>query len=259
MLSDENKRKIEELKQRRDDFRRVREIFSSGEFYDYVRIKAFTQPNYTPEKLRSLGLPRENIPSFLKREQENNKRALRYFFEQVASKAPYSERLTCYMHKELMDGLLYDAGNYRSMRVLLANTAIVPPDYRKIPSIMSQLETDVSTQDKKDLNTAFHIHYTILTTQPFSDANKRTARLMMNLYLMENGYPPIFVENKDKPEYLSSMEEKFTKSDDNHYYSFMLDLLRRSFDDVTNMTDVKAKHQNPINLAILNSNQNTKG
>ena len=66
MLSDENKRKIEELKQRRDAFREAAGlVFSSEEFYAYVREKAFSKPNYTPEMLRRLGLSEENIPPFL--------------------------------------------------------------------------------------------------------------------------------------------------------------------------------------------------
>lgn len=260
MLSEENKRKIEELKQRRDEFRKREDVFTSAEFYAYVKRKAFTEPNYTPEKLKNLGVAEDRIPFFLDVEKKNNERAFDYFKEQIARKAPYSERLTCDMHRELMEGLLYDAGNYRSNRVLLNNTAIVPPNYIKIPSIMAQLEFDTYTQGQRTLDAAFHIHYTLLTTQPFSDANKRTARLMMNLYLMERGYPPIFVENKDKPEYLASMEEKFVKDDENRYYSFMLDLLERSFNDVSSMKNepVKVKHQSSVNLAVQKAVQNTK-
>lgn len=244
MLSDENKRKIEELKQRRDAFRKAGEqVFTSKEFYDYVRDRAFSKPNYTPEMLRRLGLAEENIPSFLAKEKENNTRTLRYFFDKVSQKAPYSTSLTSNMHEELMEGLIFGAGSYRSARAFMASTAIVPPNYVKIPFIMDQLEADVNTPNQRTLDTALHIHYTLLTTQPFSDGNKRTARLMMNLYLMERGYPPIFVERERKAEYLASMEEKFVKSDDNRYYSFMLDLLKDSFDNVTQMTEpVKLKH-----------------
>ena len=260
MLSEENKRKIEELKQRRDEFRKKKAVFTSEEFYAYVKCKAFTEPNYTPEKLKNLGVAEDQIPFFLEKEKSNNERAFDYFKEQIARKAPYSENLTCRMHRELMEGLLYDAGNYRLSRVLLNNTAIVPPNHVKIPSIMAQLEFDTYTQGQMTVDAALHIHYTLLTTQPFSDANKRTARLMMNLYLMERGYPPIFVENKDKPEYLASMEEKFVKSDENRYYSFMLNLLERSFSDVTQMTEapVKIEHQSPARLAVQKAIQNTK-
>ena len=154
-----------------------------------------------------------------------------------------------------MDGLIFGAGSYRSTRALMASTAIVPPNYVKIPYIMAQLEADVNTQNQRTIDTALHIHYMLLTTQPFSDGNKRTARLMMNLYLMERGYPPIFVERERKPEYLASMEEKFVKSDDNRYYSFMLDLLKDSFDNVSKMSDVKIKHKDNLKLAVLNSAQ----
>ena len=258
MLSEENERKINELRQRRDEFRKNSDVFTSEEFYAYVREKAFSKPNYTPEMLKSFGIAEENIPTFLDKEKENNARTFKYFFDQVNQKAPYSTDLTRRMHEELMDGLIYGAGSYRSARAMLASTAIIPPNYVKIPFIMAQLEADVNTLEKRTLDTALHIHYTILTTQPFSDANKRTARLMMNLYLMERGYPPIFVEKEDKREYLSSMEEKFVKSDENRYYSFMLDLLKHSFDDVSQMSNVKIKHKDNLPLVIVNSNQHVK-
>ena len=158
MLSSENKRKIEELKQRRDEFRKNDVVFTSEEFYDYVRENAFLTPNYTPETLKRLGVSEENIPNFISREMENNKRTFDYFKEQIEQKAPYSDTLTCIMHKQLMDGLLYDAGSYRSTTALMSGTAIVPPNYVKIPFIMAQLEEDVNTQNKGTLDTALHIH-----------------------------------------------------------------------------------------------------
>ena len=45
---------------------------------------------------------------------------------------------------------------------------------------------------------------------PFGDGNGRIARIFMNLILLQNGFPPIFIDQVDKKLYLDcfTQEEK---------------------------------------------------
>ena len=45
------------------------------------------------------------------------------------------------------------------------------------------------------------VHHRLLTVHPFVDANSRTARLVMNLLLMRDGYPPTIIENAHRRQY----------------------------------------------------------
>ena len=56
------------------------------------------------------------------------------------------------------------------------------------------------------LERAALFHYRFVCIHPFDDGNGRMARLLMNLLLMQAGYPPCVVRNSRRREYLQSLE-----------------------------------------------------
>jgi Fic family protein len=51
------------------------------------------------------------------------------------------------------------------------------------------------------------VHYRFVRIHPFDDSNGRTSRLLMNYYLMRNGYAPIVIESSDKKNYLTALNK----------------------------------------------------
>ncbi len=50
-------------------------------------------------------------------------------------------------------------------------------------------------------------HYRFVSIHPFDDGNGRLARLLMNLILMKDGYPPCIIQNENRKRYLSELEK----------------------------------------------------
>lgn len=55
--------------------------------------------------------------------------------------------------------------------------------------------------------TAFAAHRGLVDIHPCNDGNGRTARLLMNLLLIRDGYPPVAVRPEDRPSYINALQQ----------------------------------------------------
>lgn len=70
------------------------------------------------------------------------------------------------------------------------------PSIEQIYYKMEQIEYHLHDENYPVLTRAFDTHFDIIMTQPYNDYNKRTARLIMNWFLIQNGYRPIIFNKK---------------------------------------------------------------
>ena len=54
---------------------------------------------------------------------------------------------------------------------------------------------------------AAEFHYKYIRIHPFDDGNGRTARILMNLILMQAGYPPVIIKTDDKKNYFAALRQ----------------------------------------------------
>jgi Fic family protein len=99
------------------------------------------------------------------------------------------------------------AGKYRKEQVYISGTDYLPPVYKDVPMQMKEFVSHIS-EWKKNLHPvtfAAQIHERIATIHPFIDGNGRTARLVMNLSLLQSGYPIIIIPPILRNDYISKI------------------------------------------------------
>lgn len=117
------------------------------------------------------------------------------------------------------------AGVYSTMRRRIAGSAVVFPNPAKLPMLMAAFGGWL-TDAVPSPATAFDAHYRLVTIHPFADGNGRTARLLMNLILLQAGYPPVAIRPVDRVTYLSSLEQAQVAGDSAAYQALLTGRLR---------------------------------
>ncbi|HHU37636.1 MAG TPA: Fic family protein [Treponema sp.] len=97
----------------------------------------------------------------------------------------------------------YQAGVFRRTNVRILGAVHIPPVATKIERLINEfLEWYYSNKYTLSIpELAAWIHYKFVCIHPFIDGNGRTSRLLMNLVLLQNSYPPAVILNVDRKKY----------------------------------------------------------
>lgn len=122
----------------------------------------------------------------------NHYEATLFLREIVHKSMPISESLVKQIHSIILRGIDRDnAGCYRSVPVMISGSKHMPPQPWQVQSLMEACCLWYEDQESllHPVTLTAEIHERIVTIHPFIDGNGRTARLVMNLILLSNGYP----------------------------------------------------------------------
>ena len=106
----------------------------------------------------------------------------------------------------------FNAGKYRMENVLIGGAKHIPPDYLIVPVEMQKLvyENNREWIHYHPVVRAALLHGEFVKIHPFIDGNGRTARLLLNLVLMLNGYPPIVIKKESRLAYYDALDTAHT-------------------------------------------------
>src|SRR3989344_7479538 len=123
------------------------------------------------------------------------------------------------------------AGRYRTQHARLTQSDVVLPNPVKVPDLMQEfVKWLVSDNSDHIAKIAAAAHYKLVSIHPFSDGNGRTSRLLMNLLLMQEGYPPAIIRKEDRLAYINSLEKAQTGGGMEDFYNLIHDAVDRSLD-----------------------------
>jgi len=182
----------------------------------------------------------------------NQKEAISWIEEFIKNKAKIKEGDIIELHRLTLKAISnYWAGKYKisQNRVLGSKLKTTPP--YKVHSEMNNLVYKI--ENNKEFNTielAAYVHHELVRIHPFVDGNGRTARLLMNLILMREGYPPIVIAKKERKKYFESLE-KAHFGNFRDFFNFIARAAERSLNLYLNALTPATKNNELIPLSEL--------
>lgn len=184
--------KAELSKFRSLDNARIQEALAIEYTYESNRIEGNTLTLQETQLVIEKGLTIGGKPLKEHLEAINHKEAIDFIGELVKQDAVLDERTLKQIHAIILKSIdRENAGVYRKVPVLISGSTHTPPQ----PYILQKLMEDYFVFYNESKGTlhpvvlAAEMHERLVTIHPFIDGNGRTSRLVMNLILLQHGYP----------------------------------------------------------------------
>lgn len=138
------------------------------------------------------------------------------YVQEIATKEiEFSEYVIKNIHSLVLMNRPEDKGTYRRIPVRIMGAYTMPVQPYMIEPKMSELL--IKNEERKpimsDIERIALFHLEFEGIHPFIDGNGRTGRLIMNLDLIRNGYPPINVKFTDRKRYYEAFDAYYRDND----------------------------------------------
>lgn len=210
---------LSDLKQCLDSFRpfnkaqlaNLQETFDTEYTYESNHIEGNTLTLMETDLVIHKGMTIEGKPLKDHFEAVNHLQAIEYIREIARDKQEFNRRVLLDIHALILQGIdRANAGIYRRANVRISGSRHVCPAYEKVPDKMDEyfLWYESNRESLHPAQLAAEMHARLVSIHPFIDGNGRTARLVMNIILLQNGYPITIIasDRKKRAEYYNSLE-----------------------------------------------------
>lgn len=163
----------------------------------------------------------------------NHREAIDLIIDLVRRSIDLSAHTLKEIHQLILKGIhSKGAGVYRQSAVRISGSRHLPPDAYRIEELMENYFHFYHFQ-KRQLHPvilAAEMHERLVTIHPFIDGNGRTSRLVMNLILLQNGYPIVSLRGDadNRKRYYHALEQ--VQIDHNHddFYRLIIERTKAS-------------------------------
>lgn len=168
----------------------------------------------------------------------NHKEAIIYVEDIVQRQEKLSELQIQNIHHLVLKGINDKyAGVYRNQDVIIAGANHIPPNHI---ILKDEMEKFIKWYEEEGImlnpiERAARVHVDFVKIHPFIDGNGRTARLLLNLELMKEGYPPIIIRNENRVQYYNALDLAHTQGEYNRFNELVVEELGRSLDLYLNL------------------------
>lgn len=168
-------------------------------------------------------------------EAKNHASAVDYIRELAKSTTPsdITEDIILDIHRQILTSIDdTNAGRYRNVPVRVNGSRTIFPNYMKVAELMKEFIEELHRIAKTEhpVIVAAFAHFRLVSIHPFVDGNGRTSRLLMNLILEQNEYPPAIIQKEERIKYINALEQSQMTENPHLFYEVVGEAVGRSLD-----------------------------
>ena len=214
VLAQKQKELIKRSTSRKDPFQY---IMSRRDLYDSFLLEmtyhtngiegsTFNEPEVKAVLFNDVTIPNKTVLEH--QEVKNHQAALGYVMRWLRdTDGQVTEALVLKIHEILMNGIMHNAGQYRTHKVRIAGSPVATTNPLKIAvSMQAFIKANSVTPDDLVAHLA-HTHAQFEQIHPFSDGNGRVGRLLMLITAFQNCYAPVLIKKEKKVAYYNCLQE----------------------------------------------------
>jgi len=221
--------------------RPLKTLLSRKDLYDHfvllltyntnsIEGSTFNEPEVRAVLFDGITIPDKSVVEH--QEAKNHQAALGNLFKMLSEgNFTIDEILIKKLHAILMNGILPNAGAYRTHSVRVTGSSVVTVNHQSIEKRIAEyvaiVNKDVEISDVPNLLAKSHAFFEQI--HPFSDGNGRVGRLLLHITAIKYGLLPIIIRKEKKIAYYRYLERAQTLDNNAFLESFMIDALLDSF------------------------------
>lgn len=216
--------------------RKMREFFNTEYTFESNRIEGNTLSLAETHMVVNEGLTIGGKSMTEHLEAINHADAIDFLYELTAKKTQITKRNLLEIHCLILKGIdRKNAGKYRTVPVRIGGSKHIPP----APYLLNKLMEDFFVYFREQANSlhpvilAAEVHERLVSIHPFVDGNGRTARLAMNLILLNGGYTLANLkgDNTSRMAYYKALEKVQIDNAPDVFYNLVADAVEESLQE----------------------------
>ena len=163
----------------------------------------------------------------------NHQEAIHFIEQLVVNLQTFNKSVLLQLHRLILMGIdTKNAGVYRTVEVRISGSKHIPPSPLLLNHLMDGYFEfyELNKRTMHPVLLAAEMHERLVTIHPFIDGNGRTARLVMNLVLLQNGYTLVNIKGnlKNRLKYYQALEQVQLNHEHTEFYKLILSSAEKS-------------------------------
>ena len=165
----------------------------------------------------------------------NHKEAIDFIKDIVKNESELTESSLKQIHAIVLKSIdKANAGVYRTVPVMISGSTFLPPQPYLLNKLMEEY-FHFYQENKTVLHPvvlAAEMHERLVTIHPFIDGNGRTSRLVMNLILLQQGYPIANIKGdyESRLKYYAALEKAQVHKERSEFILLIAEVVKRSLE-----------------------------